>query len=83
MTTYLWGHIVSTKLILSSRDFNGFSRLGRNGCKCPFVSTFWTRKAHFEESWSGKPIWFNIKRNFLEKVAFWAKAENAQAIMEL
>ena len=83
MTTYLWVHKVSTKLILSSRDFNGFSRLGRNGCKYPFVSTFWTRKARFEESWSGKPIWFSIKRNFLEKIAFWAKAENAQAIMEL
>ena len=30
-----------------------------------------------------KPIWLSIKRNFLEKVVFWAKAENTQAIMEL
>ena len=44
---------------------------------------FSTQKARFEESWSGKPVCFSIKHNFLEKVAFWAKVENVQAIMEL
>ena len=30
-----------------------------------------------------KCVWFSPKRNFLKKVAFWAKAENAQNIIEL
>ena len=37
--------------------------------KCLFVSAFSTPKAHFEESKYKKPVWLDIKRNFLEKVA--------------
>ena len=44
--------------------------------QCLFVSAFLTQKARFEESKYKKPIWLGIKRNFLEKVAFWVYEEN-------
>ena len=44
---------------------------------------FSIQKNRFEESWTPKPVWLVIKCNSLKKVAFWAKAENAQAIREL
>ena len=37
----------------------------------------------FSSNWSWKCVWFSTKRNFLRKVAFWAKVENAQNLMEL
>ena len=44
--------------------------------KCPFVSAFRSWNTRFEESSTWKCVWFSPKRNFLEKVAFWAKADN-------
>ena len=44
---------------------------------------FSTQKAHYEERKYKNPVWLGIKRNFLEKFAFWAKDENVQAIKEL
>ena len=45
---------------------------------CLFVSAFPTQKARFEKSKYKKPVWLGIKRNFLEKIAFWVCEENAQ-----
>ena len=45
--------------------------------KCPFVWAFWAQKACFAKSWSNLCVWFSPKRNFLKKVAFWAKANNS------
>ena len=49
-----------------------------NDTKCLFVSAFPIQKAHFEEIKYKKLVWLGIKRNFLEKVAFWVCEENAQ-----
>ena len=43
-----------------------------------FVSAFSTQKARFEESKYKNFIWLCIKRNFLEKIAFWVCEENVQ-----
>jgi len=45
---------------------------------CLFVSTLPTQKARIEESKYKKPVWLDIKCNFLEKVDFWVFKENAQ-----
>ena len=47
--------------------------------ECLFVSAFSTPKAHFEEKKYKKPVWLDIKRNFLEKVAFRIWTENAHS----
>ena len=49
-----------------------------NHHKCLFVSAFPIQKARFEEIKYKKLVWLGIKRNFLEKVAFWVCEENAQ-----
>ena len=49
-----------------------------NDTKCLFVSAFPIQKARFEEIKYKKLVWLSIKRNFLEKVAFWVCEENAQ-----
>ena len=46
---------------------------------CLFVSAFPTQKARFEKSKYKKPVWLGIKRNFLEKIAFWVCEENAHS----
>ena len=45
--------------------------------KCAFVSAFRSWNARLCKSWSNLCIWFSPNHNFLEKVAFWAKAKNA------
>ena len=49
-----------------------------NDTKCLLVSAFLIQKARFEEIKYKKLVWLGIKRNFLEKVAFWVCEENAQ-----
>ena len=54
-----------------------------NDTKCLFVSAFPIQKARFEEIKYKKLIWLGIKRNFLEKVAFWVLKKTCNVIKEL